>query len=37
MADNLSDQEVADKVMHKIEKFFDDGDESGKAIFDSFL
>lgn len=37
MANNLSDQDVADMVMQKIEKFFDNGDASGKSIFDSFL
>jgi len=37
MANNLSDKELADMVMQKIEKFFDAGDESGNSIFDSYL
>jgi len=37
MADTLSDKDLADMVMKKIEKFFDTGDESGNSIFDSFI
>lgn len=33
----MSEQEIIDKVMAKIESFyFDDGEDSGEAIFNKF-